>query len=257
MGKNICLSIMNFTFVICVCSFDSSAQCLTAPFGQKPATTQSILQCNGTYQTISEGCYAGEYTKLNVTAGITYSFKSTQPTDIITISNEAGTAAFAYGTGTTSWTASSTTVIRFYTHNTKGGCGSDNNSKRTRQVSCTAPNQGGGFLITQSASCSFVSIPGFPVVTAITNTTATVSWPAIAQQPQYYSYEFELRTSGSAFSTDAGLVRKWATPAGVTSLEIMGLDPFTGYYVYVRVKCGIGVSATYGAFTYNAFGTLR
>jgi|SRR5688572_8408394 len=253
LGKNFCVLAINFTWVICVCSFDSSAQCLTAPFGQKPAATQTILQCNGTYQTMSDGGFNGEYTKLNVTVGNTYSFKSSESTDFITISNEIGTIAFVFDTGAVSWTASQTTVVRFYTHSIKG-CGSDNGSKRRREASCIAPGNYG------TPTVYYFSCPasaGNPVVSAITNTSATISWPAAAQSSQSHSYEFELRTSGLPSPTLEGLVRKWATPGGVTFAQVTGLNPYTTYYVFVRVKCGIGTSATYSAYTSSNFFTTR
>src|SRR5215212_8097981 len=113
------------------------AQCFTAPNGQKPATTQTIANCNGSFQIFDDNCFNGEYTKVNVVNQNTYTFKSSKPNDFITISDNNGTISFATGTGSVTWTANQTAVIRFYTH-ANSACASDTKKKR-RMASCTLP----------------------------------------------------------------------------------------------------------------------
>src|SRR5215217_1122698 len=81
------------------------AQCFTAPNGQKPSTTQTITNCNGSYETFASDCFNGEYSKVNVVNGNTYSFKSSKPSEFITISDNNGTISYATGTGNVTWTA--------------------------------------------------------------------------------------------------------------------------------------------------------
>jgi len=110
--------------------------CLTAPSGQWPGATFTPA-CLGTTQTITTVGYAGEFSKVNVTTGIQYTFTSSIASDVITISDENGTIAYTFGTGSVIWTSSLTGVIRFYTH-VDNTCAANTNS-RTRAILCGTP----------------------------------------------------------------------------------------------------------------------
>lgn len=120
-----------------------SSGCLTASNGLYPSSTFTP-PCNGNYQSITTCGFASEYSNVYVTSGQTYTFSSSITTDIITISDAAGTVVYATGTGTVVWTASFTGVIRFYTHTS--GCGAST-SCRTRRVKC-------GTVTPTSQNCS-------------------------------------------------------------------------------------------------------
>src|SRR5258705_11166250 len=158
MKQNIYLSI-RFLCILFIIPINIFAQCFNAPFGQSPSTTQTIASCNGTYQTLASNCRNGEYTRMNVTSGNIYYFKSSKASDYITISDNNGTVAYASGTGIVTWSATLTTVVRFYTHS-NSTCASDTKRKK-RLAACTI------------AGCSS---PGSVIASAITNTTATISW---------------------------------------------------------------------------------
>jgi hypothetical protein len=112
------------------------AGCLSAPNNQWPAATFTPA-CLGTSQTITTAGYAGEYSKVNVTTGVQYTFTSSIATDIVTISDENGTVAYTFGTGSVVWTSSLTGVIRFYTH-VDNTCAA-NTTPRTRAILCGTP----------------------------------------------------------------------------------------------------------------------
>ena len=111
------------------------AGCLTAVNGQYPSTTYSPA-CIGLNEQITTCGFGSEYSVVNVVNGTTYTFSSSIVTDIITISNAAGTTVLATGTGTVIWTATFSGTIRFYTHIT--GCASDI-ACRTKTVQCGTP----------------------------------------------------------------------------------------------------------------------
>jgi hypothetical protein len=112
------------------------SQCITASYGVFPAAAFTNSSCNGTNQNITTSGWAGEYSVVNVTAGNTYVFSSSTATDFITIATTVP-AAIVWGTTPVSWTATFTGQVRFYNH-TNSSCG-EQNSSRTRRVSCTAP----------------------------------------------------------------------------------------------------------------------
>src|SRR4051812_33355132 len=74
------------------------AQCLTAEAGQYPEEN-FLPECIGTAESIVTDGYAGEYSVVGLTGGVTYTFSSSIATDYITIGNEDGTTAFVFGMG--------------------------------------------------------------------------------------------------------------------------------------------------------------
>jgi acid phosphatase len=201
------------------------AQCFTAPYGQKPSTTQTITTCNGNYQTFASNCFNGEYSRVNVVNGNIYSFKSSKPADFITVSNDNGSVSFATGNGIVRWTATFTGIIRFYTH-ANSTCASDTRRKK-RMASCTIP-----------VTCTS---PGTINTSSITNNAATISWAAASPSPAN-GYNYEIRTSGAGGSGSSGLTTSGSTTSTVTSANITGLTPGTVYTPYVRSNCGSSFS---------------
>ena len=120
-------------FVAGVCN-EAPEGCLTAGFGQYPSTT-FIPTCSGAPEVITTLGWAGEYSMVTVTAGETYVFSSSIATDFITISDEAGTVAYAVGTGSVTWTATANENVRFYTH-LDDMCTEDDTTFRSRIVQC-------------------------------------------------------------------------------------------------------------------------
>lgn len=113
----------------------SPGYCLVAENGQWPAATYTVPTCNGTtVNSVTTAGYAGEFSKVNVVSGNTYTFSS-GTSDFITISNEAGTAPIVYGATPLTWTATSTAVIRFYSH-LNSQCGAEE-TNRTRGIICS------------------------------------------------------------------------------------------------------------------------
>ena len=108
----------------------------TGTFEQWPSNTH-IPACNGTVEVITTAGWAGEYSKVQVTAGVEYIFSSSVTTDFITIADEDEEIAFATGTGSVTWTSPIDQVIRFYTHLDEE-CGIEEVS-RTRAVQCGEP----------------------------------------------------------------------------------------------------------------------
>jgi len=133
----VCLLILTTVSTV-VFSNSLKAQCLGATYGLYPTaafTPTCGVTC--TYQNITTLGYAGEYSRVNVTAGNTYRFRSSNTTDFITISNTLGAPAYTSGVGGAlgiTWVATITGPVRFYTH-TSAACG-NSTAFRTRSVCC-------------------------------------------------------------------------------------------------------------------------
>ena len=116
---------LSLMIVLSTFTTEVKAQCLSAVWGQYPTSTFAPL-CTGSPQTITTCGYAGEYSKVSVTSGMAYTFRCSNTSYYITIANNAGSVAYAYGVGGSSgitWVATFTGSVRFYTH-TSSSCGS-------------------------------------------------------------------------------------------------------------------------------------
>lgn len=114
--------------------------CLTAPNNQYPAATYSLPSANGVQYAITNAGWTGEFSKVKVKKGFTYTFKSSVNTHFITIADEAGQNVLKSGTGTVTWKANETKVVRFYLH-LDDECNSQNSGSFSRIVSAIAPSQ--------------------------------------------------------------------------------------------------------------------
>ena len=92
------------------------------------------------------------------------------------------------------------------------------------------------------------NVPTAIIASAVTQTTATISWTASSSNPTG-GYQYEVRTSGAGGSGATGLVANGSTPAGDVDADITGLSANTDYFVYVRSDCG-------GSFSTWASGTF-
>lgn len=94
--------------------------CLNEYYGQWPEYTFTPT-CSGLEEEIHLANLYGHYAKVEVTAGVEYTF-ITYPHNLsaspafVTISDEAGTIAYASGDGTVTWTATQNEIVRFYAH---------------------------------------------------------------------------------------------------------------------------------------------
>ena len=126
-------------FFVCVLftSLISTGQCLTSVNGLYPTATFTPT-CNSIDpNVIATNSWAGEYSNVNVTAGETYTFASSNPTDYITISTDDGVTFSAFGVTPITWTSDVTGVIRYYFH-LSDQCGEDTVS-RVRTIACGTP----------------------------------------------------------------------------------------------------------------------
>lgn len=135
--KNVAGSATGCTAIYSFTTAAPSGYCFTTAYAQYPAATYTPPTCNGTTSnTIVTDGYAGEYSMINVVSGETYEFKSSIATDVITISDTAGTTALAYGVNTVLWTSTLSGTVRFYTHASDQCTSAATN--RTRSIKCGA-----------------------------------------------------------------------------------------------------------------------
>jgi hypothetical protein len=220
-------------FFCCGNALIGYSQCLGAVNGQYPAGTFSPT-CTGVAQTITTCGYASEYSVVSVVNGNSYTFTSSVVSDVITIGNNAGTIAFATGTGSVTWTATVTANIRFYTH--LAGCGAQSVC-RTKNVSCNPP------------PCNNLTSIGTVAAPAI-GATATIS--ACQTAGSYGTVTGVVASSGyvstSSVATDYITVRQ-GTPGG--TVIATGTTPLTWnstvagtYFIHYNTNASCGTNAS-------------
>ena len=213
------------------------AQCLESDNGQYP---EAILvpECVGAPESLVTDGYASEYSLIQLSAGVDYIFSSSVLTDYLTISDEAGTAAFAFGVSPVAYTATTSGIFRYYTH-TDAACGGED-MVRARRVQCgdvpeclpvTLPyNQ--GFEAGQTACISYIDVNGASELSGweINNFFPT----DFGDRSMVYSYDGEF-PGDDWFFTD-GLALNVGTSYNLTFKYRSGLGP--DYLENLEVKYG-------------------
>jgi len=94
--------------------------------------------------------------------------------------------------------------------------------------------------------------PTLLVASAITQTTATISWTAPSTPPSN-GYQWEVRTSGAAGSGATGLAASGTTAAGIVTANVTtGLSASNVYNFYVRGVCTVGDYSAWAAGSFNS-----
>ncbi len=113
--------------------------CVNAPDGT--VNTESIaISCNTGFQQITDLPISPSFAaKITILPNKTYAFKSSIPTDYITVAEFTGInySIYAHGQGTVYWNSYITNSpnVRFFVHSS-ANCGTDNSAIRYRYVSC-------------------------------------------------------------------------------------------------------------------------
>lgn len=109
--------------------------CTNSTYGVYPTALWSNSTCDGnTAETIATDCKAGQYSRVNLEIGKTYTFASSNLTDFITLTNNAGTVIYNSGVTPVTFEAVANEEVRFYTH-TNELC-AEENVNRSRKVTC-------------------------------------------------------------------------------------------------------------------------
>lgn len=253
---------------LCIPSADAVGQCLSAPNGQYPAGNFTPT-CSGIAQAITTAGYAGEYSKVAVTSGTTYVFSSSVSTDYITISNNGGTTAFAFGVGPITYTATGNINVRFYTH-TSSACGAAS-VNRTRFIRCGTPptppaNDECAAAVALTVNSSCVTTAGTTVnATSTFNASACSGGTSSSANDVFYSFvanntsqtvtivsatDMVLQAISGSCLAPVSVACVDATASGTETLPLTGLTVGTTYLVRVY-----GWNGASGSFTICVTGT--
>ena len=135
-----------------------------------PDTAYVPQVCDGaTAESITDFGYAGEYSLVSLTSGLTYEFSSSNATDFITISSEDASTVYTFGTTPVTWTATSDQTVRFYTH-LDNQCGTEQ-VERTRAVMCS------GFTALPP-DCATLTFPADGAIDVPVGSLVTFTWDA-------------------------------------------------------------------------------
>ncbi len=210
------------TILLLVIGSYISAQCITSTTQYPFNVSYTPATCDGTTinQIVTDG-YAGEYSTVTVTAGITYTFTSSTTSDLITISTLNTTESnfvLAYGIGSVTWYATFSGDVKFYTNLNDGLCGEDQ-INRIRGVICN-----------NAVSCN---PPTDLMFSNLTTNSVNISWTASNSNPANgYEYYISSSIAPNNTTTPTGSVG-----AGITTVTINGLSINTSYKVWVRSAC--------------------
>ena len=91
--------------------------------------------------------------------------------------------------------------------------------------------------------------PGSPAISNLTNSTASFSWTSQTSNPTGTTYEYEIRSSGSAGSGAIGLATS-GFHSGLTK-SIYGLTGGTSYTAYVRSICAAGDTSLWASTSFT------
>lgn len=221
-----------------VTTLNVSAQCTTifdpdAP--QWPAGAYSPA-CSGTAEVISDLCFTGEYSVVNVTNGTMYTFSSDIATDYLTITNATATTNYAFGVSPVTWTASFTGTIRFWTH-ANAACGFDGTNFRDRRVQCGTPPPPGQCLNSDAFGTAAVD-PNGAIVT-ITTVQFAGEYATINNVVNGTSLRFTSSVSTDYFTVRSGTPGGPVVGFGVTPLTITATSSGT-YYLHVNTSSDCG-----------------
>ena len=124
--------------------FSANAQtapvgCLDVEFpayGQVPNFTY-VPECTGVNETVAEHANLREYSMVEVTAGVEYTFSLSATQFYVTIGDEAGENVLAGGVGSVTWTPDFSGNVRFYSHyNADCGLEYDSDIDHKRLIRC-------------------------------------------------------------------------------------------------------------------------
>lgn len=141
------------------------SQCTTATYGLYPGATFTPSNCSGTLESITTCAYASEYSNVNLTAGVPYTFSMSDPACFITITDGTGATVLAFGAvaGPVSYTPVVSGVHRFYRH--LAGCGAASGCRTAYIQSGPAP---------ANDLCSNAIVIGTGTVSGFVNSCASV-----------------------------------------------------------------------------------
>lgn len=192
--------------------------------------------CTGNAETICSDGYAGEYDVVNLTAGVWYRFDSSNQTDIVTITDNAGVVK-TWGIATAMFRPTVNGAHRFYTH--LANCGADVNY-RIRYISC-------GFIPLPCTTSVYGQFPAGVFTPACISTDQVITQGAFASE---YSVVFlkagQIVTFKSSVASDVLTITD-ATGANVYGCftgQLTLTIPVTANYRFYSHTTGCGSSLT-------------
>lgn len=153
--------------------------CLDSPMGSSGIDYTPF--CSGFPEVATDFAFTGSFINIQVTGGKTYTFKSSEATDFITIGNALGSKAITKGTGEVQWTAVADGLVRFYIHlNEDCSIGDIFEDPRILTVQCGQPAP-------ESEGCLDAPRGQYPTEVKIPTCNTTTEAVAFAGQSGEYS----------------------------------------------------------------------
>jgi hypothetical protein len=216
--------------------------CLTSAYSN---TVQYTPFCNGFDEIITEFAFTGSYSPVFVTANTTYTFKSSDQTNHITITNALGSAIIALGVGEVRWTAVADGEVQFQIFTDENcGIGDATEEGKTVTVRCgeQAPPSEGCLNAPNGQAPVAVFVP-------ICNTTVETVVP-MGSTGEYAMVQV---TANMAYTFYSSVPSDMITVGNEEGTEVLGYgfgqyewtadsDRLVRFYTHVNASCAIDVS---------------
>ncbi|MBD3582703.1 fibronectin type III domain-containing protein [Flavobacterium selenitireducens] len=200
-----------------------------------PVTVGTPLASNNSCSFASAVSYPSCASSFGTYYDTWYSFNSGTNTSLEVSAVGISPAAVSYAI----YTGACGSLVQQFCNNTPGTAATHTvvaNTNYFVRVYSLSTGARGNFTLTVKVPC--VNATGISF-SAVTPTTATISWTASTSNPSG-GYEYEIRSTGAAGSGSEGLAVQGTTAAGVVTANIVGLTKETAYRIYVRAVCGTG-----------------
>ncbi len=201
-------------------------KCVNAPDGTVNDNSISISCGTGFQQITNFPIGPSLSAKITIQPNKTYTFKSSIPTDYITVAEFNGIdySIYVHGQGTVYWNSfiTNSSNVRFYVHSS-ANCGLDNSEIRYRYVSCQD----------EISSCA---PPSGLTVGSVTPTSAVLDWDASSVTP-LGGYDIYVSTSAETPLLTATPTA--STSNSVTTYPLLNLQSNTTYYAWIRSNCTV------------------
>lgn len=201
--------------------------------------------CNGAPELITDFAFPGSYSQILVTANTKYTFKSSVPTDHITLTNALGTAIIKTGAGDITWTAVADGEIQFQIF-IDGNCGTGDFTEDPREVFIQC-----GDALPPSAGCLTAPRGQAPVdvVTPICNTTVE----SVVPMGEAGQYSMVKVTAGTPYTFYSSIDTDMITIGNEDGTTVLGYgfgtfewtadaDKLIRFYTHANESCGLDIA---------------
>lgn len=215
--------------------------CLSEPWSNAIIYTPF---CNGANELITDFAFTGSYSPVQVTANTAYTFKSSVPTDHITLANGLGTAIIRTGTGEVTWTAVADGEIQFQIYLDEN-CGAGDYTEEPRALTIQCGEQ-----LPPSEGC--LSAPNGQAPFTIFVPTCNTTVESVVPMGQAGQYSMVQVTASTPYTFYSSISTDMITIGNEEGTEVLGYgfgtfdwtpdaDRLVRFYTHANESCALDI----------------